>query len=165
MHWLGMRFNTPFVNLAIKDKDFILMLEHWDEFLEYPIIEVRDHEKNYPVGKSILGIKLHFVHYKTFEEAMLKFEERKKRINQDNFGVLLSNWRGGLNELKRYENLPFKHKIILSPYDVDGSKTIVKIDGVNRMIGGLPYLEYKNIFGSRYVDQWNFVDWINSLSK
>ena len=135
MHWLGMRFNTPFVNLAIKDKDFILMLEHWEEFLAHPIIEVKDHEKNYPVGESILGIKLHFVHYKTF------------------------------GELKRYENLPFKHKIILSPYDVDGSKTIVKIDGVNRMIDGLPYLEYKNIFGSRYVDQWNFVDWINSLSK
>ena len=49
MHWLGMRFNTPFINLALNDKDFILMLEHWDEFLEYPLIEVKDHEKIYPV--------------------------------------------------------------------------------------------------------------------
>ena len=34
------------------------------------------------------------MHYATFEDAIEKWNERKKRINTENMCILLSNWGG-----------------------------------------------------------------------
>lgn len=55
-HWLGLRFNSPFINLYLTPKDFIKVLENWDEFLKTPIQELKT-EYQYPVGQVIMGVK------------------------------------------------------------------------------------------------------------
>lgn len=60
-----------------------------------PAKECKNSGKDYPVGIGAFGIKIHFMHYKTFGEALAKWEERKKRISEDNMGVMLCNFSGG----------------------------------------------------------------------
>lgn len=70
-------------------------LENFDEFIDTPIQEVKESGKDYPVGVGALGIKVYFMHYKSFAEAIEKWNERKQRINKNNMGVMLSNYAGG----------------------------------------------------------------------
>lgn len=71
--------------------DFITALEDFDIFLVTPITEVEDSGYDYPIGRGYKGVLLHFVHYKTFQKAIGKWEESKARINMENLGVMLTN--------------------------------------------------------------------------
>lgn len=94
-HWLGLQLQSPFINLFLTPEDFITALEHFEEFMDTPVKECKNSGKDYPVGIGAFGIKIHFMHYKTFGEALAKWEERKKRISEDNMGVMLCNFSGG----------------------------------------------------------------------
>ena len=82
-------------NGEVSPEDFVKALENFDEFIDTPIQEVKDSGKDYPVGVGALGIKVYFMHYKSFAEAIEKWNERKQRINKNNMGVMLSNYAGG----------------------------------------------------------------------
>ena len=70
-------------------------LENFDEFIDTPIREVKDSGKDYPVGICAFGIKVYFMHYKSFAKAVEKWNERKQRIDKNNMGIMLSNYAGG----------------------------------------------------------------------
>ena len=38
-HWLGLKFNSPFINLFMSNNDFLFAMENFDDFLRTPIIE------------------------------------------------------------------------------------------------------------------------------
>lgn len=94
-HWLGLQFRSPFINLFVTPEDFVKILENLDEFLNTPIRELKDSGEVYPVGVGAFDIKIHFMHYKTFDEAFRKWNERKQRIDKDNMGILFTNFAGG----------------------------------------------------------------------
>lgn len=94
-HWLGLQFRSPFINLFLTPEDFVTALENFDEFIDTPIRELKDSGKNYPVGVGAFGIKVYFMHYKSFDEAIAKWNERKNRIDKNNMGVMLTNYAGG----------------------------------------------------------------------
>lgn len=96
-HWLGLQFRSPFINLYMSNNDFITALENWDVFLKTKIEEVVQDKYPYPVGKSVKGVLIHFVHYRSFQEAVSKWDERIKRLDPDNMAVMLTNFnsRGG----------------------------------------------------------------------
>ena len=94
-HWLGLQFRSPFINLVLTPEDFVTVLENFDEFINTPICEIKDSGKNYPVGVGAFEIKVYFMHYKSFDEAIAKWNERKKRIDKSNMGVMLTNYAGG----------------------------------------------------------------------
>ena len=77
-HWLGLEFKSPFVNLFLNNQDFLTALENFDEFMESPIIELKDSPHSYPIGIGIHGEKIHFSHYKDFNTAMDYWNKRKK---------------------------------------------------------------------------------------
>lgn len=95
-HWLGMQFRSPFINLYMTPDDFIIAMEHFDEFIEYPITEKKDTKLGYPIGIGGNNTLIHFMHYATFEEAIEKWNERRKRINTENMCVILSNGGGAM---------------------------------------------------------------------
>lgn len=99
-HWLGLQFRSPFINLFLTPEDFVTVLENFDAFINTPIRELKDSDKNYPVGVGAFGIKVYFMHYKSFDEAIAKWNERKKRIDKNNMGIMLTNyvWGGRLAE-------------------------------------------------------------------
>lgn len=91
-HWLGLQFNSPFINLYMDNPDFIIAMENFDEFIQGDIKEYTDNTLNYPVGIGCHGEKIHFMHYSSFPEAISKWNERKQRINKENMAVMLTNF-------------------------------------------------------------------------
>jgi uncharacterized protein (DUF1919 family) len=60
-------------------------------------------------------IIIYFVHYKTFEEAKTKWEERIKRINFDNlFFIMADRDECTQKERMAFDNLPYKHKVVIT---------------------------------------------------
>lgn len=166
-HWLGLRFMSPFINLYLTNDDFLLALENWNFFINCQIQEDLESDTSYPVGivKIPAGgiIKIHFLHYKSFQEAIMKWKDRCKRIDQDNIGVILSNWNGNVNILNRFERLPFSHKVVLTdkPYPVYPHSYYIKGYKLN---SGRNIWATKTVFGKRYIDQFDYVSFINSLN-
>lgn len=102
-HWLGLKFYSPFINLYMNNEDFILAMENFDNFISTEIIEDINSGKAYPVGSGFGGCKIHFMHYKSFQDALLKWNERKSRINKDNMTIWLTNYNSenwGVIEMK-----------------------------------------------------------------
>lgn len=61
-----MKFNTPTINLFIREEDFVIFCENLDVFLNCKLTEERI-ESNYPVmslDSGIEKIEIHFMHNK-----------------------------------------------------------------------------------------------------
>lgn len=92
LHDLGLRFNTPTVNLWIDRMQFLRWVRHLERYVDCDVVEAPQAGTDYPVGilKNDLGdVTLHFQHYPTFEEARRKWLERSRRIDLANLYVLL----------------------------------------------------------------------------
>ena len=96
-HWLGLKFNSPFINLYMTGEDYIKALENWQDFLNAKIVEDTSADETYPVGIGYSDIKIHFMHYHTFEEAIEKWNRRKARVNSDNIAFMYTNYAGGVH--------------------------------------------------------------------
>lgn len=168
-HWLGLRFNSPFINLYLTPEDFIIALENWDEFISCPISEINT-DYQYPVGQVVIGgvkIKIHFMHYPDFSTALKKWNERKKRMVTavDKIGFMLTNWEEDESLLQRFENLPFKHKVAFADKSFPYLKSVFTLKGFEDNIGSKNIYATYRITGERYIDQFDYVSFINSLQK
>lgn len=84
---MKLQFRSPTINLSFDMNDYVRFLENLRWYLEQPLLPWEDERFDYPCG--MLGdIQVRFNHYKTFEEAAAKWEERKKRIDWDNLFVI-----------------------------------------------------------------------------
>lgn len=163
-HWLGLRFCSPFINLYMTPQDFISMLEDFDNFMAHEIIEDMNSGEEYPVGIGLHGERIHFMHYSSFEEAIEKWKNRKERMNLENVGVMLTNFTGGAELLERFENLPFKHKVCFTSKDYSEYPHTFHIQGYNPKSGKNLYTT-QSITGKRYIDQFDYVQFINHLDE
>lgn len=159
-HWLGLRFNSPFINLYLSDTDFVKALQNFDAFIETKIIQDSNSTFSYPVGIGFDGIKIHFMHYESFSKAVEIWEKRKKRIDKSNMGVMLTNWGGQESVIYDFEQLPFKHKIVFVNREIPNTKSTFVIKGKKDMLN-LHRTQFIN--GKRYIDQFDYVKFINEL--
>ncbi len=107
-HDLGLQFLSPTVNLRILPDDFIRFAEDLKGYLSLEITPVEEPTVSYPVG--LLGdVKLWFVHYHSFEEAVSAWNRRKERLNWENIRIMMTV-REMCNDdiLSRFEKLPYK---------------------------------------------------------
>lgn len=76
-------FNTPFIGLFLLAEDYINLIENFDE-ISWRISELKSSKilgnVEYPLGLLDDKYEIHFMHYKSFDEAKHKFEKRAKRI-------------------------------------------------------------------------------------
>lgn len=164
-HDLGLEFKSPTINLYMKALDFIKFCENLREYLEVDTItECTDPsiigKRKYPIG-ILKDIYLYFVHYKSIEEAQLKWNSRKKRINWDNILIICSDRDGMTSELKdRFEKLQFK-KIMFTHKTEKRGTEFVYIPGYENQGEVGIVTEPKGWFGKRAVDK---VDWITKLN-
>lgn len=161
-HWLKLEFRSPFINLYLTPNDFITMLEDFDTFLESDIIEDTHNENNYPVGIGVHGEMIHFMHYETFETAMKSWKKRMLRLDKNNMGIMLTNFGGGDDLLERFENLPFKNKVCFTDKFYPDYPHTFYVKGYNPNNGRNLYAT-QSITGKRYIDQFDYVDFINHL--
>lgn len=163
LHDLGLRFNSPFVNLWIKPRDYISMLRNLKGFLETPLQFVKEDGINHPIGE-IDGVRIYFQHYISEEEALEKWNSRIKRMNYDNLFVLFTDRDGCTYEdLKAFDELPFKNKVVFTNRKYEDIHSSFYIKGFEKMDSvGQCFMYMPHKLGKKYYDQFDYVSWFNS---
>lgn len=167
-HDLGEKFLSPTVNLYIRPHDFVKLMENLPYYLnECSFEEMKEIEEKlcYPVGR-LNDILIFFKHYKSFDEAVEKWGERKNRIDYNNMFVIMTDrWCCPEEDLKRFDELPYKHKICFVAKKRDYPTNIVVEKGSNGYCVGT-ITQVQNIFGKRlyqYAADFDYIEWLNLM--
>ena len=162
LHELGLRFNTPTVNLWFSAADYLKFISNLEDYLLKELIE-ENSSKPYPVGR--LGdILINFTHYKSFEEAYQKWNERKKRINKDNLFFIMTQTDDCTDEMvHEFGKIPVQNKVIFTAREFPDVPCAVYLRGTdidNNSI--IDLCQYKSRFtGRRYLDDFDYVAFFN----
>lgn len=161
LHDLGLRFNSPFVNLWMLPTDFIKMLSNFEYYNKQTLEFIKVKEVEYPIGK-LDDIAIHFMHYKDEREVKMKWERRKKRQDMNNLFVMMTD-RNGCTEqdLIDFDNLPFKNKVVFTHKYYPNLKSAYYIKGFENQ-KELGYIfEFSGISGKKYYDQFDYIRFFN----
>ena len=165
-HELGIRFDSPTVNLYFSSNDFVKFCRDIKFYLSEPITEDKDTDKNFPVG--LIGsdekmIRIYFMHYDNFQQAKEKWYERASRINWDNLFFIMTD-RGDEKTMKEFDSLPYKHKALLTCRNLGELSSAVKLDVKSpNGLGAPEVFAYKSVFSIwRAIDDWDYVSFFNS---
>lgn len=165
-HDLGLRFNSPFVNLWLYPQDYIRFLQRIDYYVkkELEFYPVGWGGCNYPVGR-LDDINIYFMHYPTVEDARNKWNERCKRINRENLFVLMTEKDGCTHDdMVLFDSLNIANKVLLTHVPCPEIKCSFYIKGFEEQneCGILSNWVAHNLSGKRYLDQFDWVKWFNS---
>ena len=118
---LGLQFESPTINLWIAQPEFYKFCADMEYYLGQELSFYHRTDRTCPcayLGQGERRITVVFVHYATREEAEAKWNERKKRIYQDNLYILSSDGNGAtLEDFKLLEDVKCKRKIIFTSTD------------------------------------------------
>jgi uncharacterized protein (DUF1919 family) len=122
-----MQYNSPFIGLFLFAKDYIKVLKNLPQYMEMELKFIKAAESKYkselienetcakyPIG--LLGdVEIHFLHYKNEEDARMKWEKRKKRINYDNMIVKFCDRDLATEEdIEEFSHLDYRKKVVLT---------------------------------------------------
>ncbi len=117
LHDLGLRLDTPTVNLWMTFSDFLSFAEGLPGSLEGELREARDAGERSPVGDLLFAgrsIRLHFLHAATFEDAKADWARRRGRVDPARtFLVATDNSDATRAELARFVRLPFPKRMFV----------------------------------------------------
>lgn len=168
--YLGIKYYTPTIGLYFFVEEYIKFLERFDYYIkqDLKIIETKDsryyekmvkkNHQNAVVGK-LDDVEIVFLHMKTGEEAIEKWNKRVQRINKKYIIFKFCEQNECTKKhVERFEKLPFKNKICFTTKDYPGYKSViwfknqVKNDEVLR-----DYYE-----SNKYL---NIIDYINNMEE
>ncbi|MBQ6774221.1 MAG: DUF1919 domain-containing protein [Synergistaceae bacterium] len=168
LHELGLRFDTPTINLWFNAKDFVKFCSNLKYYFSQEVIELPEADSgvNYPAGTLGTGeerITIYFMHYKNFQEARSKWDERKQRIHWDNLYFIMTDGEGCNERLaQEFDSLTYEHKALLTYRELNGIKSTVKF-ALNTPIERGNLFAYKSkISLGRAIDDWDYVSFLNS---
>lgn len=166
LHDLGLRFNSPFVNLWIKPKDFLKICNNLEHYMSVDLTFTTEEGIDYPVGQ-LEDVQIYFQHYATEEEAKEKWNERRKRINYDNLFILFSDRDGCTYEdLQTFDNLKYPNKKVFVHKKYPEIKNAAYIPGFESLECCGLCNEFKNDnSGKKYYDSFDYVSWFNGKQK
>lgn len=104
------------------------------------------------------------MHYKSFDEAKIKWEQRVNRINKENLYLIFVQREGCTEDLlKRFDNLPYRNKVAFTAKTMPDIKCSYYIDGSAQRNGEVMDLcSYKGDFtGKRWIDDFDYVSFLN----
>jgi uncharacterized protein (DUF1919 family) len=165
LHDLGLRFNSPFVNMFIEAHDYIRLLSDLDEYLSKPLTFEANKDVTYPI--AFLGdVKLHCVHYKSEAEVVEKWNSRIKRIDMSNCFVMFTERDGCDYELlEEFDRLPYKNKVVFTHKPYDNIKSAFYIRGYENdgCVGNM--FHYQGWNGKKHYDKFDYVRWFNQENE
>lgn len=175
LHDMGLRFDSPTINMFFHGLDFFDFIEHFEYYINQKLIEIPNpkydlNAPDYPVailpGGDYKDIELHFLHYKSFAEANEKWETRKARLHFENL-YLIWTFMGMAQDEKIYaraQNLKVANKVFFVNHPIDNEKypDFFYIKGFENQIGTGQLSAFMNLKGERYYDQFDYVKWINN---
>lgn len=164
---MGLKFLTPTINLSFEMNDYVKFLGNMKWYLEQEIVPYEDARFEYPTG--MLGdIEIRFNHYESFSEAIEKWNERKKRINWDNLFIMAIDGDDCTYEsMVKFDQLPFQNKVIFThvPYPEIESSFYIKGFEQEEGVGVLLYFKEKQFFIRRYLDDFDYITFLNEGMK
>lgn len=165
-HDLGLRFNSPTVNLFMKAEDFIKFCENLKYYMSIEnFVECKDkniiENRTYPIA-FLDDLTLYLVHYQSIDEAQEKWNERKKRINWNNIVVFNTDREGMTDSLKdRFECIPYR-KVMFTNLPDKKHKSCFYIKGYeNESCVGI-ITDHNTSDGKRPIDQFDYVKLLNA---
>ncbi len=122
--YFGLNYSSPTVGLYIFSEDYIRLLKDLKHYFETPLqiipieqsrykeILVKKGQTNVPIG--LLGdVEIVFLHYKSPEEAITKWNRRVKRVNYENLIVKYSEMNLFTEKtLRQFDDLPYRNKVM-----------------------------------------------------
>lgn len=162
LHDLGLRFNSPFVNLWMKPDDFIRFLTNLNQYLSCEMTFVEEPGISHPVG-LLDDVRIYFQHYSTKEIAKEKWDERSKRLNFNNLFIMFTDRDGcTYQNLCNFDALPYKNKVVFTHVPYPEFKSACYLKGWESETSvGMCY-DYKSTFSIRkHYDEFDYIDWFN----
>ncbi len=165
----GWEFLSPTINLFMYPDDFLTFCENLEECIELPLVfkEIGFSGKEYPIGEicsSKGNIEIHFLHYNSFEEAKLKWNERCKRVDKNNILLLFSDQNGcNIEHINRFDRLKYQklfftgnelfrdkydYSVYVKPNKYEIENNINPIDRSMIFVGLLGYRRYEKNFNA-----------------
>ena len=165
LHDLGLRFDTPTVNLFFTAGDFVKFCSRLEHYIAADLVEDTAATEPFPVG-LLDDVRVYFRHYKTFEAAKQKWQQRSTRIHWDNLFFLMTDGCGSSEALVReFDALPSKHKVLLTCRNYGDVKCAVKMDITGREgkdLGAPELFRYKGLFvADKAIDDWDYISFLN----
>lgn len=107
------------------------------------------------------------MHYKTFKEAVEKWNERKARMVKDpnKIGFMLTNWEDDITILNRFSKLPFRNKIAFNPGSNLDIPSTFNLIGLEKIESPKQVYYTQKYNGKRFIDQFDYVGFINGLKS
>ena len=161
---------SPTINLWINKEDFIIFVKNLKGFLSAELIELKSSEQSYPVGiikYNNQSVTINFMHYKTFEEAKEKWDERKKRVNFNNIFIIQLIGENLTNEdIDKFNSIPFTNKLLITYENNTNNKNIITHPVFLKDYIPGKILRYKSRFSlKRYMDDIDYVSFLNKTDK
>ena len=159
-HDLGVKFFSPTINMLFEPKDFLKFLSNVKYYI-YKEIEFMETDKKYPVGK-IDDIKIDFVHYKSKEEVLEKWNKRRERINWNKLYVIACDDNMSEDDVKKFDHLSgFQKKILFTNNKKHLIKNAIYIYNLFDKADAR-LLNFCDFSGRRYYQKvFDYVKWIN----
>lgn len=137
-HDCHQEFLSPTINLFFLPSDFIKFVSNLEYYLSLtPNIKMGD---DYPIGQ-IDDIKIFFMHYTSCEDALEKWEKRKKRVNYDKIFIIMVERDGFSKEdFENFKKLKYP-KILFTKtkeYDCDSSFYMSKYKNLDQLPDIIP---------------------------
>jgi uncharacterized protein (DUF1919 family) len=165
-HDMHLPFLTPTINLYFDNEEFITFCTFLEEYLLLPVEEYTAHSKPFPVGvlRGKHGdVHVFFMHYDSFESAIKKWEDRKRRIDWENLYIVMESQQCDKTTLAKFNNIPYKNKVVLT----DGETGIANSFPIKSEFYANNYwpgklLEYPPYALLRYMDKFDYVNFFNT---
>lgn len=134
----GLNYNTPTVGMYFFPEEYLKFVSNLRENVDLPITFIPASQSKYyerlqelkqtnvPIAKLGADIEIVMLHYHSEQEVIDKWNRRKKRINWEHL-LVKNTMQNGMTEeqVKMYDQLPLKHKIIFVPRKMNGVKSSI----------------------------------------
>lgn len=164
LHDLGLKFDTPTVNLEIRNHgEFLYFVENLKDLKDCAIERLNFEKYHLPAGVMTHNghtIDIVFTHYKTFEEGVEKWHERMKRIHWDNLFVIFEAPKIDMETLERFSRINYRKCVISKPMRLKRD-FYCGLDIYDDWKPG-KILQYKSMFSlRRYLDDFDYITFLN----
>ncbi len=172
-HNLNLRFTSPTINLFIKGEEYLEFVKNFKYYSECDLEEVTDTSVGYPVGKLIAkdqdhqDIHIYFQHYSSFSEAKSKWIERYARVNWDNIYYIWEFYDTLYDPKLMYafDQLALENKMILAHRKFENLKNCYVLSCYKDDKPIAKILEHDGMSGKRYLDEFDYVSFLNRKNK
>ena len=174
LHDLGLRFNTPTINLQILPREYIKFCQNLRHYMETEVVEYKhlsDAHKydlinmfgHVPVNEFPYGlcddILIVFQHYPTFQKAKEAWDRRKARVDYDHIGYMFYiAWEHDRHKAAQFLDLGLTNTVIFTE-KFDVSVPHFRVDPAE----GAHFLDYSDNGKKYYALQFDPVAYVDRV--